>query len=156
MHRFDVTRRCSRISRSKWRLREFFGRKSTFFSIYLLKNPAFSGDYFDDKVMVIRWPDVKKKRIESRNKLQLLSDAINDVIMISHTGNKSPWSEFWIPTRPRDGALGVFEVLRLSDHVLAWKSHGKENFQSKNSRSRKCELNPAIISFSWTGLDALN
>ena len=31
-----------------------------------------------------------------------------------------------IVIRPRDGALGLFEVLRSFDHAVTWKSHDKE------------------------------
>ena len=37
---------------------ENFSVKNEHFSIYLLKKSPFSGDHFDGKVMVIRWPDV--------------------------------------------------------------------------------------------------
>ena len=37
---------------SKWPLREFFGRKSTFFSSYISKDSPFSCDHFDGKVLV--------------------------------------------------------------------------------------------------------
>ena len=40
------------VSLIQWRLREFFGRKSTFFSSYISKDSPFSCDHFDGKVLV--------------------------------------------------------------------------------------------------------
>ena len=51
-----------RFSQSYWRLREFFGRKSTFFSSYISKDSPFSCDHFDVKVVVKGWPEAEKNR----------------------------------------------------------------------------------------------
>ena len=50
------------MNRIKWRLREFFGRKSTFFSNCILKDSPFSCDHFDGKVVVKDWPEAEKNR----------------------------------------------------------------------------------------------
>ena len=76
--------------------REFFSRKVNFFLIYVSKDPQDSCDHFDTKIMVVGGCCVgwkRKKLIKKLNKLQSTFDVINDVTLMSHISNESPWSE---------------------------------------------------------------
>jgi len=78
---------CLNLHYSYWWFREFLSRKPTFFRFICSKIFWF----LPIILMVKSWPYVDlvwKKRIESCNKLQLFCDVINNVIMMSHTGNE--------------------------------------------------------------------
>ena len=77
----------------QWLLREFFGRKVTFFLIYISKDPHDSGDHFNIKISVVGARCVGgkgKKLIKKSNKCQLTSDVIDDVTLMNHTSYESP------------------------------------------------------------------
>ena len=80
----------------QWRLRSFFGRKSTYFLIWVSKDPHDSCDHFDTKIMVVGGCCVgwkRKKLIKKLNKLQSTFDVINDVTLMSHISNESQWDK---------------------------------------------------------------
>ena len=73
----------SKVVRFKWRLREFFGRKSTFFSSCILKDSPFSCDHFDGKVVVKGWPEAEK----NRNNKPKISKNYHTFVTISMTSS---------------------------------------------------------------------
>ena len=76
-----------------WLLREFFGRKVTFFLIYISKDPRDSGDHFNIKISVVGGRCVGekgKKLIKKSNKCPFTSDVIDDVTLMNHTSYESP------------------------------------------------------------------
>ena len=78
-----------------WRLREFFGRKPTFFLICVSKDSPCSCDHFHTKLFVVggRLRRRNRRKQPKRNQSHLICDVINDVSLISHTSSDSPWSE---------------------------------------------------------------
>ena len=77
----------------QWLLREFFGRKVTFFLIYISKDPHDSGDHFNIKISVVGARCVGgkgKKLIKKSNKCHLTRDVIDDVTLMNHTSYESP------------------------------------------------------------------
>ena len=94
-----------------WRLREFFGRKSTFFLIYVSKDSPCSCDHFHTKLLVVGWHLRRrnpKKHPKKRNQCHLFCGVINDVSLMSHISSESPWSEVWHSRQTKFG-----------DHVVA-------------------------------------
>ena len=134
-----VTLSKSKWSYSKWLLREFFGRKVTFFLIYISKDPHDSCDHFHIKISVVGARCVGgkgKKLIKKSNKLHLTRDVIDDVTLMSHTSYKSPWSK-----------VCYSEVSKSGDHVVVLYSNQKKNRKMalKRHQSNKCQLTRNVI-----------
>ena len=94
-----------------WRLREFFGRKSTFFSSYISKDSPFSCDHFDGKVVVKGWPEAEKSWKKtpkiSINYNSIVTSSMTSSLWISLVMNQPGNEVYWI--RSRGGILAPLE-----------------------------------------------
>ena len=97
------------------RLREFFGRKSTFFLIYVSKDSPCSCDHFHTKLLVVGW------RLRRRNPRKQQKNAIIYICFVT----SSMTLALWVIHNLKVLDLKVQDFGRLSAAIKWWRSGAK-------------------------------